>query len=125
MQGLVVFAASFGAYFLTLANDPANAPVARAMGLSIIMLANLFLVQVNSSDHNFAFQSAKLLEKDGVMWAINLGTLALLGIILYTPLSVYLKLAPLSATQLFTVIILAALSVLWYEIVKLVRRIRT
>ena len=125
LQGLVVFAASFGAYFLTLANDPANAPVARAMGLSIIMLANLFLVQVNSSDHNFAFQSAKLLEKDGVMWAINLGTLALLGIILYTPLSVYLKLAPLSATQLFTVIILAALSVLWYEIVKLVRRIRT
>ena len=89
------------------------------------MLANLFLVQVNSSDHNFAFQSAKLLKKDGVMWAINLGTLALLGIILYTPLSVYLKLAPLSATQLFTVIILAALSVLWYEIVKLVRRIRT
>ena len=125
LQGLVVFAASFGAYFLTLANDPANAPVARAMGLSIIMLANLFLVQVNSSDHNFAFQSAKLLEKDGVMWAINLGTLALLGIILYTPLSVYLKLAPLSATQLFTVIILAALSVLWYEIVKLIRRIRT
>jgi len=125
LQGLVVFAASFGAYFLTLENDPANAPVARAMGLSIIMLANLFLVQVNSSDHNFAFQSAKLLGKDGVMWAINLGTLALLGIILYTPLSVYLKLAPLSATQLFTVIILAALSVLWYEIVKLVRRIRT
>lgn len=125
LQGLVVFAASFGAYFLTLANDPANAPVARAMGLSIIMLANLFLVQVNSSDRDFAFQSATRLAKDGVMWAINLGTLALLGIILYTPLSIYLKLAPLSATQMFTVLILAALSVLWYEIVKLVGRIRT
>ena len=125
LQGIIIFCASFGAYYLTLKNDPANASVARAMGLSIIMLANLFLVQVNSSDRDFAFQSARRLAKDGVMWAINLGTLALLGIILYTPLSGYLKLAPLSVTQLFTVLILASLSVLWYEIVKLVGRIRT
>lgn len=121
MQGLVVFAASFGAYYITLANDPANAPIARAMGLSIIMLANLFLVQVNSSDHDFALQSMRRLAKDGVMWAVNLGTLALLGIILYTPLSVYLKLAPLSAKQALLALGMGAGSVLWYELVKLAK----
>jgi Ca2+-transporting ATPase len=120
MQGMVVFAASFGAYFVTLAGNPANAAVARAMGLSIIMLANLFLVQVNSSDHDFAFRSVIRLARDKVMWAVNIGTLALLGVILYTPISGYLKLAPLYGKQFFAALGLAAASVLWYELVKFV-----
>ena len=124
LQGVIVFAASFGAYFVTLAGDPANAPFARAMGLSIIMLANLFLVQVNSSDHDFAFRSIKRLIKDQVMWAVNLGTLALLAVVIYSPLSVYLKLAPLSAGQFLTALALAFGSVWWYELVKLVNRTR-
>lgn len=123
LQGLFVFAASFGAYFVTLANNPANAPMARAMGLAILMLANLFLVQVNSSDSDFAFHSAKRLVKDPVMWAVNLGTLALLAIILYTPVSGYLKLAALSGAQLLTALGLAAASVLWVELVKLGKKL--
>lgn len=123
LQGVMVFAASFGAYFATLAGDPENAPVARAMGLAVIMLANLFLVQVNSSDHDFAFRSAAKLAKDWVMWAVNLGTLALLAIILYTPLSVYLKLAPLSGAQALITLGLAAASVFWYEPVKLLHSV--
>ncbi len=122
LQGLFVFAASFGAYFYTLAGSPANAPVARAMGLSIIMLANLFLVQVNSSDRDSALRSAKRLAKDWVMWAVNVGTLTLIGVILYSPLSAHLKLAPLSMAQLFAALGLAAASVLWYDLVKLFRK---
>ncbi len=122
-QGLLVFAASFGAYFVTLGGSSDNAPVARAMGLAILMLANLFLVQVNSSDRDFAFRSAARLAKDGVMWAVNLGTLALLGGILYTPVSALLKLAPLSIPQLLCAFGLAAASVLWYEVVKLVKKL--
>jgi len=124
LQGLFVFAASFGAYYVTLAGDPTNPAVARAMGLTIIMLANLFLVQVNSSDHDFAYRSVKRLVKDRVMWAVNLGTLVLLAVILYSPLSVYLKLAPLSIGQFLTALGLACVSVLWYDLVKLVARIR-
>lgn len=122
LQGLLVFAASFGAYYVTLAGSAANAPTARAMGLSVIMLANLFLVQVNSSDRDLAYHSVRRLAKDGVMWAVNIGTLVLLGAIIYSPLSVYLKLAPLSAAQLFTALGLAAASVLWYELVKIAKR---
>ena len=72
IQGLVIFAMSFSAYFVTLDSNPANAPVARSLGLAIIMLANLFLVQVNSSQHNFAVTTAKRLIHDKVMWAVNI-----------------------------------------------------
>lgn len=56
------------------------------------------------------------------MWAVNLGTIALLAVILYTPVSAYLKFAPLTVTQLFTAVGLAAASVLWYELVKLAKK---
>jgi Ca2+-transporting ATPase len=92
------------------------------MGLAIIMLSNLFLVQVNSSDHDFTFQSVKRLVKDKVMWAVNLGTLAMLGIILYSPLNGLLKLAPLSASLLLKAVIIAFIAVFWFELVKLVKR---
>jgi Ca2+-transporting ATPase len=55
-----------------------------------------------------------------VMWAVNLGTLALLGVIIYSPLSVYLKLAPLTGAQALAALGLAAASVLWIDLVKLV-----
>ena len=122
IQGLFIFAASFGAYFITLAGDVSNAASARAMGLAIIMLANLFLVQVNSSDHDFAFRSVLRLAKDKVMWVVNLGTAALLCVILYTPVSGYLKLAPLSGKQFLTALALSAASVLWYELIKLFKK---
>lgn len=122
VQGLVVFIASFGTYYTILAGDSANASVARAMGLTIIMFSNLFLVQVNSSDHDFVIQSIARLSKDRVMWAVNIGTLLMLGIILYTPLSGFLKLAPLTAGQFIMSAGIAAASVLWYEIVKLIKQ---
>jgi len=123
-QGLVIFAASFGTYFLLLQQNPSNSALARTMGLSIIMLANLFLVQVNSSNYDFAVQSMTRLVKDKVMWAVNLGTIAGLLIILYTPLHSFLKLAPLSVGQFFLAVGIAAASVLWYEVVKLVNFVR-
>lgn len=124
IQGLVVFAASFGTYYSVLCADPANASVARAMGLTVIMLSNLFLVQVNSSDRDFVVTSIFRLAKDWVMWVVNLGTLLMLAIILYTPLSGFLKLAPLTGGQFLMSVGIAAAAVLWYEIVKLIERIR-
>lgn len=121
LQGLFVFAASFGAYYFTVKNSPAHAPAARSMGLSIIMLANLFLVQVNSSDYDNIFCSIRQLLNDKIMWAVNAGTVILLAVILYSPLAGLLKLAPLSALQMLTALGLAAASVLWYELVKLTR----
>ncbi|NCB62315.1 MAG: cation-translocating P-type ATPase [Clostridia bacterium] len=121
IQGVVLFAASFGTYFAILAQAPDDAPLARTMGLAVIMLANLFLVQVNSSDSDFALRSFFRLMKDKVMWAVMIGTLGGLLLILYTPLCDFLKLAPLTVTQFLAAIGIAAIAVLWYEIVKLAK----
>ncbi|MBC3804946.1 HAD-IC family P-type ATPase [Acetobacterium fimetarium] len=123
-QGFVLFAASFGTYYLMLEQNPGNAPLARTMGFSVIVIANLFLVQVNSSYHDFALQSMKRLMKDKLMWLVNIATLSGLLIILYTPASAFLKLTPLSPAQLLTVFGIAAVSVLWYEVVKLIHKLK-
>ena len=64
------------------------------------------------------------LARDRVMWAVAAGTLALIAAMLYTPLSGLLKLAPLPAGALLASLGLGAASVLWYEIVKAVKRAR-
>lgn len=123
-QGLTILVASFGIYHIGLGSGMGGnneISVARTMGLAVIVLANLGLVWVNSSEHEFALTSIRRLAKDKVMQIVHLGTFVLLALILYTPLSSYLKLAPLSAEQLLTVAGLAFVAVFWYEGVKVVR----
>jgi len=69
--------------------------------------------------------AARRLAKDKVMWAVNLLTLAGLAAILYTPLHEVLKLAPLNGAQLMTVLGMALVSTLWYELVKAIARKRS
>jgi len=121
IQGLVIFAASFGAYYFMSPQNPDNAAAARSMGLTVLILANIFLVQVNSSDTDNIFFSVKNLAKDKVMQAVNIFILIGLGVILYTPLNDFLKLAPLTAKQFLISLGLAAVSVLWYEAVKFIK----
>jgi len=124
LHGLAIFAASFGAYYYTLHANPENAGAARAMGIGVIMFANLFLVQVNCSDIDSIFTSIKRLAKDKVIWAVNIIITLSLILFLYTPINSFLKLAPLTSGQFLTVLGLAAASVLWYEVIKLIKRIR-
>lgn len=120
LQGVAIFAASFGTYFAVLQQNPhTGAPVARAMGLAVIFLSNFLLVQVNSSNCDFVFQSVKRLMKDRIMWAVTVVTAAGLLIILYTPASVFLELAPLTGRQFLAVIGISVAAVMWYELVKL------
>jgi len=121
LQGLAIFAASFGSYYYILQSG-GGADAARAMAIAVLMLANLFVVQVNCSDKDSVTATFKPLMKDKIMWAANILTFLMLAVILYTPLNVFLKLAPLSAPQFFIALGLAAASVLWYEIVKFLRR---
>jgi Ca2+-transporting ATPase len=121
LQGLCIFAVSFGAYYLTLAAKPAQAAVARSLGLTVIILANQFLVLVNSSTRALAYRSCGLLARDPVMWLVNTLILVMLAVILYSPLAGLLKLGPLSLDQLLTAVALAAGAVFWYELVKVLK----
>lgn len=124
IQGIVIFMASFGTYYLYLNNNINNADIARTMGLAIIFVSNLILVQVNSSENDFAFKSVAINIKDSVMWIVNIGTILGLLLIIYTPISSFLKLTALSINQLVIVILVSTTAVMWYEIVKAVKKIR-
>lgn len=124
IQGLVIFVASFGTYFVILENNLENAAIARTMGLAIILLSNILLVQVNSSNVDFAFKSFTRIIKDKVMVIVNIGTIAGLLIMLYSPLNSILKLAPLTLNQFLLVCAIAIIAVMWYEIVKIVNYIK-
>ncbi|MDR2699656.1 MAG: cation-translocating P-type ATPase [Nitrososphaerota archaeon] len=122
IQGITIFASSFSIYYLVLTQNPDNAPIARSMGLAVIILANLFLVQVNSSNTDNVITSINRLYKDKVMWITSILTVIGLLTLLYSPLNGILKFAPLTTEQLLTVIGIAAASVLWYEIIKIIKK---
>lgn len=122
IQGIVIFIASFGTYYYFLGNNEENAPLARAMGILVIMFANLFLVQVNSSEKDSFIKSVSRLIKDRVMWIANLISITYIIVIIYSPIHQFLKLGTLSLFNFFSAMGIGALSVLWYEVVKVIIR---
>ncbi|MBV7389622.1 cation-translocating P-type ATPase [Enterococcus sp. ALS3] len=121
LQGLFIFLASFLVYYFTLQQDPSNDELARTMGLAVLIVANLFLVQVNSSNHLFGIQTFVKLIHDKVIWLILGGTILVLLALIYSPINGFLDLAPLSLSQLGVCAILGMVSVCWYDLVKLIR----
>lgn len=121
LQGLVIFIASFGTYYYLLSKDIL---LARTMGLLIIVLSNVFLVIVNSSEYDYAIVSFVKLVKDKVMIIINLILMVIVGIILYTPFASVLKLTSLSFINIVFVFIISFVAVFWYEIVKVFKRLK-
>ena len=122
IQGIVMFIASFSTYYLVLNNNSNNIGEARSMGLLIIIISNLLLVQVNSSNYDYAFTQIKKLAKDKIMWVANIITFVGIFVALYTPLTTFLKLAPLNIYQLLISICISFISIFWYEIVKYFKR---
>lgn len=121
LQGLIIFAACFGSYLVLLQLNPTNSALARSMGLTVLLVANIFLVQVNSSESDTTWHVLKRLFQDKVIWLSNLAVLLLVLLMLYTPLNSFLKLEPLSLPQLLSALLIAALAVFWYDLVKLLR----
>lgn len=121
IQGLMIFFASFGSYYLTLQQDSTNDELARTMGLTVLIIANIFLVQVNSSDHLLGIQNFLKLIQDKVIWGILGGTVLILITLIYSPISRFLDLAPLSLDQLLICVALGIVSVCWFDLVKIVK----
>lgn len=122
LQGLMIFIASFGVFYFTLSQDQSNDELARTMGLAVLIVANLFLVQVNSSTTRLAIQTFMSLIHDKVIWSILGGTIVVLFALIYSPFNQFFDLAALSITQLTVCIVVGLISVCWYDIVKIVRR---
>ena len=124
LQGFIIFASSFLTYYTVLEHNIENPALARTMGISIIMIANIFLVIVNSSNRDSILKSLKQLIKDKIFWVVIIGTLTGLVVIMYTPLSSALSFTALTASQFLITFTIAAISVLWYEVVKIFIRLK-
>lgn len=119
LQGLIIFIASFGSYLLFL---PFGAVLARTVGLTVILASSLFLVFVYSSEQDFAYKSFLTLIRDKVVLGINLTLIAIYLVIIYSPLNQVFRLAPCGFFELIYSLLIAAIAVFWFEIVKLARR---
>jgi len=123
LQGLSIFAGSFGAY-VYLFNNGYGESMARTFSLAVIIFANLFLVYVNQSEKTFALSNF-FKSRDKVLWYINIGILLALTIVIYTSFGNQLaKTSALTAIQLLSSIAIAAIATLWWELVKLYKKRR-
>lgn len=122
LQGAAIFIFAFGAYALLFeSRGEANA---RTFFLSIIIISNLFLAYVNSSNTESAFRRRE--KFDPVPWIINLAVLSVLAAItLVEPFAKAAKVESLSPFEVLACITAAACAVFWWEFVKLARKKRT
>jgi Ca2+-transporting ATPase len=122
-QGLALFAAAFGLYYASVLGAPQHPALARTMGLVVLFIGNIFLVLVNSSEHDFMFRTIGRLLRDKVVAGALAGTAAALVLMLYTPLSAFFRLTPLSVGEFLTAAGIAIFATVWYELVKLFKRL--
>lgn len=121
VQGVMVFISSFFIYYIYLNVFEFNASLSRTMGLSVLVISNVFLILVNYSEKEYAYQAFKLLKQDrGILFAL-LSTIILLITIIYSPLSKILMLEAINITQLSLSVGLSVIFIFWYEIVKYIR----
>jgi Ca2+-transporting ATPase len=122
VQGIAIFISSFGSYYGFLLGNPGNADTARTMGLSILILSNLFLIPVNTSEKESAIKALCQFRKEkGILFVLFI-TICLLILIIYGPLHKILKLNQLSIVQFLYTAAAAFLSVFWYEVVKKIKK---
>ena len=124
LQGLAIFAASFGSY-LYLLDAGASADKARSFALAVLVFANILLVYVNQSESSFALAGVKAFRGDRVLGIVNSGVILGLVAILYLPAAnMIVSTVPLSGGEFSGALGIAAAATLWWEAVKGIRALR-
>ena len=120
IQGLVITAGILWLYQYSvgLGNDE---PKTRSLVFSTLIFANILLSLVNRSFYYSIFESFK--NRNFLLAGISILVLVLLFVILYVkPVSGFFSVTPLAAKELGMTLMVAAISVLWFEVYKLVKR---
>ncbi|KIC64024.1 cation-translocating P-type ATPase [Chryseobacterium taiwanense] len=121
IQGLVITAGILWVYqySVDLGNDEVKT---RALVFSTLIFANILLSFVNRSFYYSIFESFK--NRNFLLVGISLLVLIFLLIILYVkPVSEFFSVTSLTTIELGLVLMVAAVSVLWFEIYKLIKRV--
>jgi Ca2+-transporting ATPase len=123
IQGLFITAGTLFIYQYSVINGY-NEALTRTMTFTVLITANIFLTLVNRSFY-YSFLTT-LKYKNNMVLLIIFITIALVGLMLYLkPLTVFFEFDTLNGLQLLTCIIIGFISVIWFEIVKLIKRTKT
>ena len=120
IQGLVITIGTLFCYQFAIYQG-FNEQVTRTMIFVVLVTANVFLTLVNRSFYYSIFTTMRY--KNNLVPIIIGITIAITGLILYIkPLTKFFAFEHLSVTQLSIAIGIGLISVVWYELVKLVKR---
>ena len=97
--------------------------VVRAMTFTTLVLGNLGLIYVNRSQSRLILSTIR--ERNIALWLITFGVIIGLGLVLYVPLlrDLFSFVSP-NSFELLLCVAAALISILWFEIIKLVRNWR-
>jgi Ca2+-transporting ATPase len=120
IQGLAITAGTLTVYQLAVSQD-LNEATTRAMVFTTLIAANIFLTLVNRS---FYFSVLTTLKYKNNLVGIIIGiTITLTGVLLYMdPFTAFFQFESLTNDQLWTSIGIGFISVIWYELVKGIKR---
>src|SRR5690606_30630749 len=121
IQGLAITVGTLFVYQFSVQND-GNEEKTRAMVFSTLIFANILLSFVNRSFFYSIFESFK--NKNPFLTGITVSVLLLLSAILYIePFSRFFKVTYLTISELVIALLIAAVSVLWFEVYKFAIRV--
>ncbi|ARV14222.1 cation-translocating P-type ATPase [Polaribacter sp. SA4-12] len=93
----------------------------RTMTFTVLIAANIFLTLINRSFYYSILTTLKY--KNNMVLFIIFITIAIVGLILYVkPLTTFFEFKTLNLSQLLSCIAIGFISVIWFEIVKLIKR---
>ncbi|RNL75293.1 cation-translocating P-type ATPase [Sinomicrobium pectinilyticum] len=122
VQGLMITIGVLSAYqYAVLSGE--NEEKTRAMVFTTLIFANIWLSLTNRSFYYSMFESFRNRNILFVM-IIGITVLLLFGILYFPPFSVFFKVSGLNIAELGTAGLIAAVSVLWFEVFKWVKRKR-
>jgi Ca2+-transporting ATPase len=121
-QGIMVFLASFLLYIGTMSQG-ATAATARTCGFAVLVFSSILLVLVNCSETDSILTIIRRLKNEKGIWSTNLIIIIGLLSMIYTPLHDKFGFAPLSCSSMLISIALSLAAVIWYDVVKLFRRL--
>ena len=121
VQGLMITLGTLFIYQYAAMNGY-NEALTRTMTFTVLIAANIFLTLINRSFYYSILSTLKY--KNNMVLFIILLTIAVVGLILYiNPLTIFFEFETLNLLQLSSCIGIGFISVIWFEIVKYIKRI--
>ncbi|MEI6264576.1 MAG: cation-translocating P-type ATPase [Sphingobacteriia bacterium] len=120
IQGLVITAGTLFAYQYSVFHDYSESHT-RTMVFTTLIIANIILTLVNRSFYYSIITTLKF--KNNLVLLIIAITLLITGLLLYVPiLASFFQFEPLRLNELIICISIGLFSVIWYELVKAIKR---